>query len=61
MVPRALSTLIWIFLNLQLFLWGFSFGLRVSSESGIRNHNFLNSLSGVEIVEYAMNPESCGS
>ena len=29
-------------------------------ESGIRIRNFYNPLSRVEILEYAMNPESCG-
>ena len=31
----------------------------VSGESSIRIRNFLNSLSRVDIFEYAINPESC--
>ena len=41
----------------MLFLWP---RLHVTGESGIRIRNFLNSLSRVEIFEYAMSPESSG-
>lgn len=38
----------------QLFLFGFAFRPHVSGESGLRNRNFFNPLSGVESLE------SCG-
>ena len=54
------STRIRIFFNPQLFLSGYGFCPHVSGESGIRIRNFFNPLFRVEIVEYTMNPESCG-
>ena len=41
----------------MLFLWP---RLHVTDESGIRIRNVLNSLSRVEIFQYAMSPESSG-
>ena len=47
----------------QLFLSTYCFRphLSASGESGIRIRNFLNPRPRVEIFEYAINPESCGS
>ena len=60
---EAPSTRIRIFLNPQLFRFGYGFRSHVSSETGIRSRNFVNSLSVVELFEYAINPhtpKSCG-
>ena len=46
--PRP-STRIRIFLNPQLFHWGFGFRHYLSDESGMRIRNFFNPLSRVEI------------
>ena len=49
------------FLNPQLFLSGYGFRPSVSGESGSRRiRKFLNPLSSLQILEYAMNPELCG-
>ena len=55
------ATRICFFFNPQLFLSGYGFRPSVSGESGSRRiRKFLNPLSRVQILEYAMNPELCG-
>ena len=54
MVP---SKSIRIFLNSQLFLFGYGYRQHESGKSGIRIRTFFNPLSRMKILEYVMYPE----